>query len=156
VDLFKPEPPVQLLCPGVVRTDLKQEIRCTTPPAFADQFPEQRGADPFALIFRDDGDGLHVGDRLDAHQSRVTDDAIGCLGDQVAAGLGLGQLIHKHLQRPGIHRKEPLLQLVNGGNIRGNHVPHPDAGCRERALSRLAAHRARFLGPGTWASDSRR
>ena len=123
MDLFEPEAAVELLGPGVVRPDLQQNVLGVAPPAFPDELGEQGRADAHALVFGHDGDGLDVRDRLDAHQPGVAHDPAVEFRDEVAAGLGLGQFVEEHLQRPRVHREEPALQLMDGRDVRCRHVP---------------------------------
>ena len=63
VDLFEPETAVELLGTGIVGPDFQQHVLGAAPPAFPDEFGQQRGADPLAFLLGHDGDGLDVRDR---------------------------------------------------------------------------------------------
>ena len=148
VDLFEAEAQVELLGPGVVRPDLEQHVLGVPAPAFRDQLGEQGRADALAFLLGHHGDGLDVRDRFDAHEPGIAHDPAVHLRHEVAAGIRLRQLVVEHLQRPGIHGKEPEFQGVDGGDVRGVHVPQGDPPGSRTARSALTGHASGVRAPG--------
>ena len=141
MDLFKAEPAVKPLRPGIVGTHFEQHIICT---AAASPHPTRvaRSLEPVpapswalstAMVCTSAMGSTHISP---AYPMTV---AVRSLSHVVGTGIALAQFVVEHLGRPGINGEHRLFQRVHGRNIVLGHRP----GSRRAARSQCTLPRAR-------------